>query len=170
MHRVFSVPMLSFGLMAFLFATSLATAQDKASQSFLTKAIEGNYAEVAMGKLAQKNGGSDAVKSYGKMLETDHGDANKKAIQTAQSMKVAAPNGPNKQQADHDKMARMNGAAFDKMFAEHMVKDHKKDIAAYEKAAKAKDAAGQYANELLPTLRKHLDTAQSIQKQRTSAR
>jgi putative membrane protein len=53
-------------------------------------------------------------------------------------------------------MAKTNGAAFDKMFADHMVTDHKKDIAEYEKAAKAKDAAGQYAGNALPTLKKHL--------------
>jgi len=67
-------------------------------------------------------------------------------------------------------MAKMNGAAFDRMFAEHMTKDHKKDIAEYQKEAKAKDAAGEYAGNTLPTLKKHLDTAQSLQKQKTSAR
>lgn len=154
-----------------LIGIPLASAQSKTSQTFLTKAIEGNYAEVEMGKLAEKNGASDAVKSFGKMLEIDHADANTKAIQAAQSLAVTPPNGPNKEQkADYDKMAKMNGAAFDKMFAEHMVKDHKKDIAEYEKAAKAKDAAGQYASNALPTLKKHLETAQSIEKQKPGSR
>jgi len=160
-----------------IFALSLilvaapAVAQDKASQTFLTKAMEGNFAEVEMGKLAQKNGSSDAVKAFGKMLETDHGDANKNAMQAAQTLSVTPPTGPNKEQkADYDKMAKTNGAAFDKMFADHMVTDHKKDIAEYERAAKAKDAAGQYAGHALPTLKKHLETAESIQKQKTTAR
>ena len=164
----FLVPVFAAGL---IFAAPLTSAQEKASQKFLTKAIEGNYAEVEMGKLAQQNGGSDAVKAFGKMLETDHGNANQKAMQVAQSQNMTPPSGPNKQQkADHDKMAKMNGAAFDRMFAEHMVKDHKKDIAEYQKAAKAKGAAGQYAGDTLPTLQKHLNTAQSLQKQKTSAR
>jgi putative membrane protein len=168
MKRILFVPMLAAGL---LLVPSFAVAQDKNSQSFLIKAIEGNHAEVEMGKLAQKIGQSDQVKSFGKMLETDHGDANKKAIQTAQSMVVSPPSGPNKEQkADYDKMVKMTGAAFDKMFAEHMVKDHKKDIGEYEKAAKAKDAAGQYASDTLPTLKKHLEAAQSLQKQTTSSR
>jgi putative membrane protein len=168
MNRIIFVPALAI---SFLLPAHLAGAQDKASQAFLSKAIEGNYAEVEMGKLAQKNGASDAVKSFGKMLETDHADAAQKASQVAQSLNVTPPTGPNKQQkADYDKMAKMSGAAFDKMFAEHMVKDHKKDIGAYQKAAKAKDAAGQYAGNTLPTLQKHLETAQSIQKQKTSAR
>ena len=45
-----------------------AVAKDKASETFLKKAIEGNFAEVSMGDLAQKNGQSDDVKAYGKML------------------------------------------------------------------------------------------------------
>ena len=167
MNRII-VPMFAAGL---ILSFEVAAAQDKASQTFLTKAIEGNYAEVDMGKLAQKNGGSDAVKSFGKMLETDHGDANKKATQVAGSLKTSVPIGPTVQQkADLDKMSKMTGASFDRMFVEHMVKDHKKDISEYDKAAKAKDAAGQYAGETLPTLKKHLETAQSIQKQKTSAR
>jgi putative membrane protein len=51
-----------------------------------------------------------------------------------------------------------------------MVADHKKDIAAYQKASKAKDAAGQYAQSTLPTLQKHLETAQSVQKQAAAKR
>ena len=42
-----------------------------------------------------------------------------------------------------------------------LVADHKKDIKEYEKAAKKQDAVGNYAKETLPTLRKHLETAQS---------
>jgi putative membrane protein len=151
-----------------LLATT-ASAQDKASQKFLTEAIEGNFAEVQMGELAQKSGQSEDVKSFGQMLVTDHGDANKKAMEVAKSMSVTAPNGPNsKQKADYDKMAKMNGAAFDKMFAQHMVADHKKDIAAYKKEAKKTDAAGRYAADTLPTLQKHLDTATSVQRQATA--
>jgi putative membrane protein len=47
---------------------SAAHAQDKRSQTFLTEAIQGNYAEVEMGKLAQDRGQSDKVKSFGQML------------------------------------------------------------------------------------------------------
>ena len=149
-----------------------AMAQDKASQKFITAAIEGNYAEVKMGELAQKNGQSSEVKAFGKMLSDDHGAAVQKSQEAAKTIGVSAvPAGPNaKQKADYDKMAKLNGAAFDKTFAEHMVKDHKKDIAEYQKASKKQDAAGQYAQQTLPTLQKHLETAQSVQKQVTAKR
>jgi putative membrane protein len=117
-------------------------AQDKASQKFLKEAIEGNLAEVQMGQLAQKNGTSDGVRSFGQMLE----------------------------KAAYDRMSKLSGANFDREFAKHMVDDHKKDIKEYEKASKQGDAAGAYAKETLPTLHKHLETAQSLTTARTTER
>ena len=62
---------------ATLLAISIAyaAAKGKQSETFLKKAIEGNFTEVSMGDLAQKNGQSDGVKSFGKMLSTDHAAA-----------------------------------------------------------------------------------------------
>jgi putative membrane protein len=154
----------SFGT-ATLMAISIvnASAKDKPSETFLKKAIEGNFAEVSMGDLAQKNGQSDDVKSYGKMLSTDHSAANQKAMDAAKGLGMNPPTGPNaKQKADYDKMSKMSGTAFDKMFATHMVADHQKDIAEYKKATKNKDAAGEYAAGQIDTLHKHLDTAKSL--------
>ena len=148
-------------LMAILIAN--ASAKDKPSEAFLKKAIEGNFAEVSMGDLAQKNGQSDAVKSFGKMLSTDHAAANQEAMDAAKGMGMNPPSGPNaKQKADYDKMSKMSGANFDKTFATHMVADHQKDIAQYKKASKMKDAAGEYASRQIDTLEKHLDTAKSL--------
>jgi len=140
-----------------------AFAKDKAGETFLKKAMEGNFAEVGMGDLAQKNGQSDEVRSYGKMLSTDHAAANEKASDAAKGMGMNPPSGPNaKQKADFDKMSKMSGAGFDKMFVKHMVADHQKDIAEYKKAMKNKDAAGEYAASQIDTLQKHLEAAKSL--------
>jgi len=150
---------------ATLMAISIASAsaKDKQSETFLKKAIEGNFAEVSMGELAQQKGQSDAVKSYGRMLSTDHAAANQKALDAAKVLGMNSPSGPNaKQKADHDEMSKVSGASFDKMFATHMVADHQKDIAEYKKASKSKDAAGEYASSQIDTLQKHLDTAKSL--------
>jgi putative membrane protein len=142
---------------------STSFAQDAASQKFLKEAIEGNLAEVQMGQLAQKQGTSADVRSFGQLLEKDHSDANQKATAVANSVGMTPPTSPNKKQkADYDKMSKFSGAKFDKEFATHMVADHKKDIKEYEKAAKKQDAVGNYAKETLPALRKHLETAQSL--------
>jgi putative membrane protein len=59
------------GLAGALVVSSASLAQDKADQKFLKDAMEGNLAEVKMGELAQKNGGSDGVRSFGEMLQQD---------------------------------------------------------------------------------------------------
>jgi putative membrane protein len=160
---------LSVGLAAVLAcAASGAWAQDKpdkASQKFLKNAIEGNLAEIEMGKLAQHKAQNDAVKSFGQTLVTDHGSANQKASSIAQQMNVTPPSEPNrKQKNEYQRLSKLSGDKFDKAFAKHMVTDHKKDISAFEKEAKKNDAAGQFAKDTLPTLRKHLETAQSLDK------
>ena len=160
MSRIF-VSLGTATLMAISIAT--ASAKDKPSETFLKKAIEGNFAEVSMGDLAQKNGQSDEVRSYGKMLSIDHAAANQKAMDAAKGLGVNPPTGPNaKQKADFDKMSKMSGTDFDKMFAKHMVADHQKDIAEYKKAEKHKDAGGEYAAGQIDTLQKHLEAAKSL--------
>lgn len=150
---------------------SAAYGAEKQSQAFLKKAIEGNYAEIQMGQLAEKNGRSQDVKDFGKMLVDDHSAANEKAMGAAKSMGVTPPDGPNaKQKADYSKMSRLSGARFDRDFATHMVADHQKDIAEYKKAAKQSDAAGEYAKGQIDVLQKHLDTAKSLRSSKTSAR
>lgn len=135
--------------------------------AFIKEAIQGNLAEAKMGELAQKNGSSDAVKSFGKMLADDHGKARDQSISIAKAMKVTPPTEPSaEQKANYDMLAKKTGAAFDKDFAHHMVMDHQKDIAKYEEEAKEKESAqvSKYAADTLPTLRKHLQTAQSLDK------
>lgn len=154
-----------------LFLASPALAADNASQAFLKKAIEGNLAEIEMGKLAQQKGQNDSVKQYGQMLSEDHSAANQKALDAAKSMGVSPPDGPNaKQKADYDQMAKMAGDRFDRDFAKHMVADHEKDIAEYKKEAKQADAAGDYAKGQIDTLQKHLDAAKSLRSVKSSSR
>ena len=44
--------------------------------SFMKKAAEGNKAEVELGKMAKQKASSDAVKSFGERMMTDHQQAN----------------------------------------------------------------------------------------------
>jgi putative membrane protein len=153
------------------FLASTAYAAEKPSTAFLKTAIEGNYAEVEMGKLAQQNAQNENTKKFGQMLTDDHSAANQKAIDAAKAMGVTPPDGPNaKQKADYDKMSKMKGAQFDRDFAAHMVADHEKDIAEYKKEAKQADAAGEYAKSQIDVLQKHLQTAKSLKSSKTSSR
>lgn len=154
---------------AFTGSLSAAWAADTASQKFIKEAIQGNLAEVAVGKLAQEKGKSDGVRSFGQMLVTDHSAANQKATNVANTLGVTPPTEPNKKQkATYDKLAKLSGDAFDREFAKAMVNDHKKDIKEFEKESKANDSAAAFAKETLPTLHKHLETAQSVTSGKTA--
>lgn len=135
----------------------------KADQRFLKEAIEGDLSEVNMGKLAQQNGESQDVKQFGEMLQTDHGQHLQKVQAMAEQMGVTPPTAPSaKEKAIYERLSKEHGARFDKQFAAAMVKDHKQDIAKYEKEAKKKGELAQLAQQTLPTLQKHLKTAQAI--------
>ena len=143
---------------------------DRDSQSFIKNAIEGNNAEVDVGKLAVEKGQSDAVKQFGAMLAKDHAAANAKAQDVAKQLDVTPPTGTSLgQKATYAKLKILQGASFDKSFAKSMVSDHQGDIKEYQKEAAKNDAAGAYAKESLPTLQKHLQEAQQLQTQLENA-
>jgi putative membrane protein len=155
---------------ALAFSASAALAQDKSadkdSVKFIKAAIEGNYAEVDVGKLAQEKGGTDAVKQYGTMLVNDHGAANDKAKQVASQLGVDPPTGSSvAQKAEYLKLKVLQGGAFDRSFARSMVKDHQADIQGYQTESQKTDVAGALAKDTLPTLQHHLSEAQTLVQQ-----
>jgi putative membrane protein len=136
----------------------------KADQAFLKDAVQGDLSEVKMGQLAQQKGQSQDVKQFGQMLQQDHGQHLQQSQQMAQQMGVTPPTEPNaEQKAMYDRLSKMNGTQFDKAFAKDMVQDHKKDIAKYQKEAKSKGPLANFAQQTVPVLQKHLQTAQSLQ-------
>jgi putative membrane protein len=163
MHKLILTASLVAALTGSVSATS---AKEQPGQKFITKAIEGNLTEVQLGQLAQQKGASDGVRNFGQQLATDHTAANQRATAVAGQMGVTPPSEPNKQQkAVYDRMSKLSGDAFDRQFVKHMVDDHKKDVAEYQKEAKQRnDPAAGYASETLPTLQQHLQTAQSLAK------
>jgi putative membrane protein len=158
-------------LAALLGSTAAALAASQADRTFMTKAIQGDMAEVQMGQLAQQKGQTDAVKSFGQMLVTDHQANQQKAEDLAKQIGVRAPTAPSaEQKADYDHLAKLSGTAFDRHFASMMVADHKKDVQAFKREAKNKDQVAQFANETLPTLQKHLDAAEKLEHSNTASR
>src|SRR5689334_4190084 len=141
----------------------------KSDTAFLNEAIQINLAEISVGDLAQKNGGSDDVKSFGKMLVDDHTASNMKATSLAQSNGVTPPTEPKAaDKQKHDELAKLSGADFDREFAKAMVKGHEEAISKFEAASKGDDDIAKFAQETLPTLQKHLKTAQSLESSKST--
>ena len=138
---------------------------------WISKVAQGGLAEVELGKLAQERGTSDAVKQFGQRMVDDHSKANSELSQLAQSKGVTVPSGLDaKAQATKDKLSKLSGAAFDRAYIADMVKDHRTDIAEFQKEANSgHDAETKaFAAKTLPTLQEHLrmaeETANTLKK------
>lgn len=143
-----------------------ADAVSKKDQAFFTKAAAGGLFEVEVGKLAESRATDPQVKSYGAMLVKDHGAANDelKALASRKGAQLPAAL-PTDQQKKVDKLARSKN--FDKDFIREVgLKDHKSDIALFEKASKgASDPdVKAFAAKTLPTLQQHHQHAQGLDK------
>ena len=141
-----------------------ALAATSGSATFLKKAVAGDTGEISMGQMLQQKGATPAVRDFGKMLVADHTDSRQKAEAIAQTMKVDAPESPEPDAVKTaDKLSKLSGAAFDHAAKQAAVKDHKKDIAEYEKEARSgKGAAADHARATLPVLKKHLSAAEAL--------
>jgi len=160
----------AFGV-AVLLLGSMSAASAKVDQKFIADAIQGNLAEISVGQLAQKNGNSDEVRNFGQTLVQDHSANNDKAKSLAQSESVKVPNEPKPEATRvYRKLSKLKGMAFDRAFAKEMVKDHKKDIKEFEKQSKGNDDVAKFAQETLPTLNKHLQTAESLMQGKSANR
>lgn len=141
-----------------------ATKPANPDSSFVKKAAMGGMAEVELGNLAQQKASSDQVKQFGARMVQDHGKANDELKQIAGSKGIDLPAAlDGKHRKDMDRLGKLSGAQFDKAYMNHMVDDHKKDIADFKKEANSgKDAdVKAFAAKTLPTLEEHLKLAQS---------
>ena len=143
-----------------------------ADRKFVMEATRGNLAEVELGKLAAEKGASDAVKQFGTRMADDHAKAAAELKDFADKKGMTLPTDfdPKHKQL-RDRLAKLNGADFDKAYANEMVKDHKKDVAEFKReanAAKDPDLKA-WAGKTLPTLQDHLKQAQDMQAQVKSA-
>lgn len=145
-------------------AKGMSKASSK-DMKFAREASAGNMAEVEMAKLADSRAQSPAVKDFANTMIKDHGAAETKLKAVASEQNMDIPSSPTaKQQTAMDKLKGLNGAAFDKAYSKHMLKDHKKDVADYKKeSTHGKDSQlKSYATETLPTLEHHLEMAKKL--------
>lgn len=124
-----------------------------ADKDFIQEAAKGGMMEVAMGKTAEKNATDAEVKKFGARMVADHGKANSelKSIAKEEGVELPGEKEPGKWKSDKDYMSMM-------------VKDHEKDLAAFEKEAKEGSDADvkRFADKTANVVRKHLQMAKDI--------
>jgi putative membrane protein len=143
-------------------AASSRAANPPTTAEVLGKLHAANQKEIEAGRLAKSHAGGRAVKDLADMLIKDHTDADKDVAALAKEENIdlsgATP-------ASATPMAMVpEGPAFDVKFAQMMVEDHHRELAA---AAMARDTTAdeklrQLLNKLIPTLAKHQKAAQQI--------
>ncbi len=161
-------PISRFSVLAFVLASisfaGLAVAQESPAgkgsslsakdKTFMHKAAKGGMMEVAMGRLAEQNGKSDDVKSFGKRMVTDHSKANDelKSIAEKKGVKLSSKEPSEKWSSD-------------KAYIDMMVKDHEKDLAEFQDEAKngSDPDVKEFAEDTAKVVQEHLDLAKQTQ-------
>lgn len=141
---------------------SQLSSQDR---KFVMDAAVGGMMEVEMGRMAAQKAANADVKAFGQRMVTDHSKANDQLKQIASQMGVTLPTTlPADKRQEMEKITKLSGAEFDRMYMSHMVKDHKKDVSEFEKQASKGDNTSlqSFARSTLPTLREHYQMAQNV--------
>ncbi|MGC2472927.1 MAG: DUF4142 domain-containing protein [Candidatus Sulfotelmatobacter sp.] len=133
--------------------------------NFMKKAAAGGLAEVELGQLAVQKASNEQVKQFGQRMIDDHSKANEQLKNLAAQEHVTLPTKPElKDRQTKDRLEKLSGTEFDQAYMSDMLKDHKKDVAEFERESKtAKNpAVKSFAEQTLPVLREHLSQAEQI--------
>jgi putative membrane protein len=123
-------------------------------KTFMKKAAKGGMIEVAMGNLAEQNGQSEDVKSFGKRMVTDHSKANDELKSIASQKGVQLPS-----------KEPTTKWSSDKAYMDAMVKDHEKDLAEFQEEAKtgSDPDVKKFAEDTAKMVQEHLALAKETQ-------
>ena len=120
--------------------------------------------EVELGRLAERNASTPAVKEFGSRMVKDHTRLNNEIGSVAASIGLQVPKDllPD-QQSEYAKLSKLSGNSFDKEYIDLMVRDHTDDLAAFKKAESAaeNDKLKKAIAEAIPVIREHLNMAKS---------
>jgi putative membrane protein len=143
---------------------TVAGAGAAADRTFAMNVAKDGMAEVELGKLAVEKAANADVKKFGQRMVDDHSKANDELKALAATKNITLPAAPDAaQKAEHDKLMKLSGAAFDRAYMQAMVQGHMKAVASFKRESQTgKDAEIKaFAAKTLPTLEDHLKMAQT---------
>jgi putative membrane protein len=146
-------------------SSSSNSATSNPDQDFVTKAAQGNSAEIALGKMVAAKTKDPNVKQFAEMMVKDHTTALNQLQELAQSKNLSLnDNLPEDAKELQTKLSSDSGKQLDKDYMNSMVEDHQKDVQEFtNESQNAKDPdVKQWASKTLPVLQKHLQKAQQI--------
>ena len=119
-----------------------AKAESSDLQRFVEKASIVNMAEIQLGQLAAERAQDPQVKQFAQTMVDDHTKAQEQLKTVASDQNIPIPSAlDGKHQKLHDKLAKLQGAEFDRAYMDAMVDGHKDAEKLLKKRAEQKDKA-----------------------------
>lgn len=136
-----------------------------AEKEFVSTAGMLGLAEVQMANLAQQKAVAGNVRSFAQRMVTDHSASSAELSQLATMKGLALPTelaGDAKAGLEH--LNSLTGADFDRAYMQHMVADHEKAVAEFDRASTntTDPQIKEFAVRNLPILQQHLVEAKEI--------
>lgn len=142
-------------------------AVEKTDADFSVEAANGSMIEIQLAALAKTKAVNARVKNFAAMMIEDHNKINAELKRIATAKNISLPQAlSDEAKKDIERLSKREKSDFDRMYMNMMVKDHKNNVAKFERMAKdSKDPALRaFVKETLPILQKHLDSAKAINK------
>ena len=100
-------------------------------------AVQGNFTEVALGRLADDKASDSEVKDFGKRMVSDHDAMNDQWAKLASKyhMRIMNPGpdyGTNGKDAI-DRLEKLEGSEFDQAYMIEMIRDHEQDLSEFQR-------------------------------------
>ena len=164
------LPGMTVILTAVLTLTSVVVCHSKQEtapkpDAFLSKAAEGQQAEIMLGQLAVQRASSNQVKQFGTQMIEDHKKASLEIqkLSAKEGLHISTRPSDTHQEATA-RLSQLGGKDFDRAYIDYMLRDHTKDVKEFEQDAMrlTDPEIKQWASSALPVLKEHLQKAQSI--------
>ncbi|MCW7538017.1 DUF4142 domain-containing protein [Aquabacterium sp. A7-Y] len=139
---------------------------------FVTLAGQGGLAEVQLARLALDKARSDAVKRFARRMLDEHSQANQQLAAAARQAGLVPPDRPSDEhRATYDRLARLDGAAFDEAYVRDQLIEHQKttQVLLWEMGSGQQPALQRFASATLPTVLDHLEHVQQLLGELTGA-
>jgi putative membrane protein len=130
---------------------------------FIREAAMAGKKEVVLGDMAKTKAYNKRVKNFAEMMVRDHTKANAALKPLAEKRNIALAENMNIDQMKNT-LAKKTGEEFDIDYMHMMVDDHKKAVSLFAKESKegAQSDVKAFAAKMIPILKMHLDSAQTI--------
>lgn len=135
-------------------------------KAFLKRAAIDDQMQIEMGKLAAQKGSSEDVKQFGRKVAAEQQKANQELQQLAAKENVPVENTLDaKHKAKVDKLAKLDGAGFDKAFLKEQSRNSRDELAEFQAEAQRGGDANvkSFATRVVPMLEAHTQVVKDLQ-------